>query len=259
MATGFQGFVLTSLLHAEEVPATVLETGWAAPHLRRLRMRAPGVLLAADEPDAYLRMWFPKPGTSKQHQRAYTITEPDLERGEFTLLAVIHEPLGPAAEWFAAAEVGDRIPVMRYGEPKHPDYAGARGHLLVGDAASYPAARGLIPRLRERSAAPITALMLGLHDGDAELALPAVPDCEARWVPAPDPAAWPGLLAAELSTGDWRGWTAWVATETKATRAAKKALLGAGLEKNKLAGQAYWVRGRQLGRSRDAAAAGPST
>ena len=256
MANGFRRFVLSSLLNTEEVQATVLEAGWAAPHLRRLRMHAPGVLFETDEPDVYLRMWFPKSGTTKEYQRAYTITEPDSERDEFTHVAAVHELHGPAAAWFAAAEAGDEIPVARYGTPRHPDYANARGHLLVGDVASYPAACGLIPRLRELSDAPITTLMLGLHDSDHELPLPETPDAEARWIAAPDPNAWPELLTAELSRGDWSGWTAWVATETHATRAAKKALFGAGLDKSGFTGHAYWARGRQFGRSRDDAAVG---
>mgnify|MGYP000276866069 CR=1 FL=1 len=61
-----------------------------------------------------------------------------------------------------------------------------------------------------------------------------------------------GHLLVQAGTGrDWSGWFAWIGAESLATRRAKGVLKREhGLGKAALHAQAYWMRGRALGKSR---------
>ena len=87
------------------------------------------------------------------------------------------------------------------------------------------------------------------HDErDVQLPLPSGPNIEARWVDElPDGQG----LAQAISGRDWTGWYAWVTAESLATRRARTPLEREfGLNRATLHAQAYWVRGRAMGKSR---------
>lgn len=246
MGKGFDGVVLRGL-GAREHRMTVTTRHHLAEHVVRVGLHSDTLLDAAGEaPANWVRAWFPDPqGRSREHQRGYTLVDPDPATGRFSLDFVLHEPAGPASAWASRCVVGDQITAMRYGEKPfallEPPPA---GYLLMGDVAAYPALSALaasIP-LEHR-----VVVHLERHDArDEQLPLPAGPNVAARWVDElPDGQ---GLAASHVGA-DWRGWYAWVTAEATATRRARAVLQREhGLQRRQLHTQAYWSRGRAMGR-----------
>ena len=111
--------------------------------------------------------------------------------------------------------------------------AGARARAL---AAAVPDGAPLVVYLERHS--PL----------DEGLPLPSGPRVTAAWVDElPDGQG----LAQAIDGRDWSGWFAWIGAESLATRRAKGVLKREhGLGKAALHAQAYWMRGRALGKSR---------
>ncbi|MFC3850006.1 ABC transporter ATP-binding protein/permease [Corynebacterium hansenii] len=255
MAKGFEAVVLRGL-GAKEHAVTVIGKRRLAPHFIRVTCRSEGLLDPKGEaPANWLRLWFPDPdGGPKEFQRGYTLVDPDPATGEFSIDFVIHEPAGPASHWAVNCEEGDRIVAMRYGEqPFAPPEPPPAGYLLLGDLAGYPAIRALVAAIPEES--PVVVYLERHSPDDDHIALPEGPNITASWVDElPDGQA----LVQAISDGDWAGWYAWVTAETASTRHAKTLLQRKfGLNRATLHAHAYWVRGRQMGKTQTIDSAGP--
>lgn len=255
MAKGFEAVVLRGL-GAKEHAVTVIGKRRLAPHFIRVTCRSEGLLDPKGEaPANWLRLWFPDPdGGPKEFQRGYTLVDPDPATGEFSIDFVIHEPAGPASHWAVNCEEGDRIVAMRYGEqpfalPEPPP----AGYLLLGDLAGYPAIRALVAAIPEDS--PVVVYLERHSPDDDHIALPEGPNITASWV---DELSDGQALVQAISDGDWAGWYAWVTAETASTRHAKTLLQKKfGLNRATLHAHAYWVRGRQMGKTQTIDSAGP--
>lgn len=247
MGKGFQGAVL-ALLGSREHHAEVLAVHEVTESVLRVDFRCPDLLSPAGElPAAWVRAWFPDPdGGAKLHQRAYTLLDPVPEAGTFSLAFVRHQPGGPAVAWAEAAQPGQTLILQRLGgggftppEPAPP------GYLLIGDAASWPAISAIAAEIRGR--APVRILMEAHHPADRRLPLPEGDGISVDWVDTRDDDR---ALVEALSGGDYRGWSAWVAAETRVTRLVRTALqVDHGQNRESMHTQAYWIRGRAMGRS----------
>ena len=248
MGKGIQGAVLKGLGAREHV-LTVTGREYRADHFVRVFLHSDTLLTPEGEaPGNWVRAWFPDPdGGAKQFQRGYTLAEADPGTGEFAIDFVIHHPMGPAAYWATTCEPGDQIVAMRFGEePFELLDPAPRGYLFLGDLASYPAIHALASSIPPEH--PVVVYLEQHDERDVELLLPEGPNVEARWVDElPDGQ---GLVQA-ISGRDWTGWYAWVTAESLATRRARTPLEREfGLNRATLHAQAYWVRGRAMGKSR---------
>ena len=248
MGKGIQGAVLKGLGAREHV-LTVMGREYRADHFVRVFLHSDTLLTPEGEaPGNWVRAWFPDPdGGAKQFQRGYTLAEADPGTGEFAIDFVIHHPMGPAAYWATTCEPGDQIVAMRLGEePFELLDPAPRGYLFLGDLASYPAIHALASSIPPEH--PVVVYLEQHDERDVELPLPEGPNIEARWVDElPDGQG----LAQAISGRDWTGWYAWVTAESLATRRARTPLEREfGLNRATLHAQAYWVKGRAMGKSR---------
>ena len=244
---GFQGAVIRGF-GARDHEATVTATELLAPKFLRVHFRAPTLFGDAEAaPTAWLRFWFPDPdGKDVEHQRAYTITAADEAAGTFAVDIVLHEPAGPACIWAVAARPGTTIPLTSLGSSKFelPEELPA-GYLLIGDAASLPAISAIL-----RTVPPEVPIELYLeqHDeDDRRIPVPGHPRLRTHWVPRLGPRS----LADAVEARDWSDWYAWAATESGSLKHVRTRLRDEfGFPKTELRQQAYWMRGRAMGRLR---------
>ena len=248
MGKGIQGAVLRAL-GAKEHSVVVTGRTHLAEHFIRIAFRSDTLLGDGPlHPDSWIRLWFPNPDDpSTLHQRGYTLVDPDPESGTFAIDFVLHHPMGPASYWASGCEVGERLVAQRFGaQPFTPLDPPPAGYLLLGDLASYPAITSIAAAVPDD--VPVAVYMERHSPLDETLPLPGGRLVTAAWVDElPDGQG----LAQAIDGRDWTGWFAWIGAESLATRRARSLLTrDHGLNKATLHAQAYWMRGRALGKSR---------
>ncbi|OBG24703.1 ABC transporter ATP-binding protein/permease [Mycobacterium sp. 852002-51057_SCH5723018] len=248
MARGFQGVMLRGF-GARDHTATVLETVRIAPHFVRVRMESPTLFEDVEaEPAAWLRFWFPDPeGSNTEFQRAYTISEADVDTGRFAVDVVLHEPAGPASLWARNIQPGATIAVMSLmGSSRFdvPDEQPA-GYLLIGDSASIPGMNGIVGTVPDD--VPIE-MYLEQHDhNDALIPIANHPRLRVHWVARRDDKS----LAAAIESRDWSDWYAWATPEATTLKHVRTRLRDDfGFPKSEIHAQAYWSAGRAMGTRR---------
>lgn len=251
MGKGFQGAVLRAL-GAKEHLATVTGTRQISSAVIRIDFTSPTLLYAeGEQPSAWVRAWFPDVyGGSKQFQRGYTLADPDPATGGFGIYFLVHEPAGPASSWAQHAQVGDQLVMQRMGgdgwELSDPQPA---GYLLVGDVAAWPGIASIVAAAPVGT--PIRAFLEYTHDDDPQLFVPEHPDLDLTWVPAREDGR---ALVDAIGDDDYRGWKSWVGAESKATRLVRSKLTNDhGHNKGTMHAQAYWVKGKAMGKQADSA------
>ena len=248
MGKGIQGAVLRALGAREHV-VTVSGRDQLAEHFVRIHFRS-GTLLGdgALHPDSWIRLWFPNPDNpATLNQRGYTLVDPDPQAGTFAIDFVLHHPMGPASYWASRCEVGEELVAQRFGaQPFTLLDPPPAGYLLLGDLTSYPAITSIAAAVPDDI--PLVVYLERHSPLDEGLPLPSGPRVTAAWVDElPDGQG----LAQAIDGRDWSGWFAWIGAESLATRRAKGVLKREhGLGKAALHAQAYWMRGRALGKSR---------
>lgn len=250
MARGFQGVMMRGF-GARDHEVTVLGTERLAPHCLRIRMVSPTVFEDANaDPTSWLRFWFPDPeGSDTEFQRAYTISESDLDTGHFAVDVVLHEPAGPASTWAATVEPGATIAVMVMGSKGFsvPEAVEDRpaGYLLIGDPASQPAINGIIGAVPHDI--PIELYLEQHHDDDVLIPLAEHPRLTVHRVAHRDAES----LAAAVESRDWSNWYAWAGPEAGVLKHLRTRLRDEfGFPKQEIHAQAYWTEGRAMGSKR---------
>ena len=248
MARGIQGVMLRGF-GARDHQATVLDSVYLTPNLVRIRMVSPTLFDdAVAEPTSWLRFWFPDPDGSKaEFQRAYTITEADVARGQFAIDVVLHEPAGPASTWARTVTPGTTIPVTTLGSAGFavPDEPPA-GYLLIGDAASTPAINGIIGAIG--SDIPIEVYLEQHDESDLLIPIAEHPRMRLHRVVRHGPQS----LAAAVESRDWSNWYCWAGPEAGALKHLRARLRDEfGFPKTEVHAQAYWTDGRAMGTSRE--------
>ncbi|WP_029768130.1 siderophore-interacting protein [Haloglycomyces albus] len=238
MGRGVEGFVL-KLMGSKDFTVTVTDAEQITDHYRRVHCDDGGLLQQIDpHPTMWIRLWFDNGG--KPHQRAYTVVNPNPQKGTFSLDFALHD--GCAANWARTAQPGDTIEATVQGTGfTGPDPAPE--HLyLIGDPASIPAINSL---LRHHSELPATVWLETGHESDTDIPLATVADHhEIHWVPRKNQGqALTDEVRAVLPDAIMEPERAyvWIACEAAVTRTlasfARKEL---GLPKNRVHALGYW-------------------
>ncbi|MFT4299818.1 MAG: ATP-binding cassette domain-containing protein [Aeromicrobium sp.] len=275
MSRGFNGALMRAS-GVGEWTFEVLAIDDLTPHYRRMRVRVPGFFAALGStdqqidlgPGSFVRLWVPDAtDPDREHQRGYTIVDPDPETEEMTLEFVLHEPAGPASAWAQAAEVGSTVQGTRFGiQSFSPPTPKPAGYLLIGDPASLPAIRAIAASLPHD--APVEIILEQSHDEDLTLPVTDRADIRVTWVPrTPDSQALRNALvttrtgadATPVAVAGWPGWYAWVAGEKTAVRAVRTHLKELGFPSSAMKAATYWALGKQMGKSRGEDQPAPAT
>lgn len=248
---GFDG-AMTRAYGARDHEVTVTATELIAPGFKRIWLLAPSLLNdGVVAPTAFLRFWFPDPdGAGTEHQRGYTILNPDLRSGSFAIDMVLHEPAGPASAWAKRATPGMTVQATSLGSTRFdlPNELPA-GYLLIGDAASIPAINSILETLPADTPAEV---VLEEHAPDDRL-IPITqhPRGNVRWVPRRGETS----LAEAIEARDWSDWYVWTAPESGSLKHLRARLRDEfGFPKSEVHAQAYWYFGRAFGKNRSKAA-----
>ncbi|WP_024761133.1 siderophore-interacting protein [Streptomyces exfoliatus] len=236
MGHGWQGAVL-KLFRGKDFTFTVTGAEQVTEDYRRVHFTDGGLLAAAGiHPTMWVRLWFDDAG--KPHQRAYTLVDPDLAAGTFSLEFALHD--GIASRWARACAPGDTVEATLQGTGfEAPDPLPER-LLVVGDPASLPAVNSLLDAL---PGVPATVWFETQHASDDELPVRLDPDRhELRRIPRQGGGA--DLVArvkAELPELADASSYVWIACDTATTRTlaayARKELA---LPKERVHALGYW-------------------
>jgi ATP-binding cassette subfamily B protein IrtA len=246
MAANWQRGVLKAM-GVKNHPVEVVEVTDLTPWYRRIRLSAPGFLDdLVVHPTIWLRLWVPSLTRDKLVQRGYTIVEPDVDEGLFSLDFVLHEPTGAAASWARDAVPGDRAEVAHTPQRLAIDPQ-TRLLVLAGDTTALPAIATLL------ESAPVDAVKHVViqddHDDHHRLPLPTDAGTTVSWA-AHDPAG-AGVvdaLRASLPTDVPRETYVWAAGERKLVKAVREFARGPlGIDRHRQHTQYYWIEGHDAG------------
>lgn len=243
MAQGFQGAVLKSI-GAQDYQLTVVAVSEATERTRRIRFYTPNLFDDYEpKPTGWLRFWFPDlENPEKRHQRAYTIIEADVERGEFSVDFLLHQPSGPASTWATRAEVGQQLMATLYGASDFTAKDEATGYLVIGDGASLPSINSLIPVIPAH--VPVELYFAVYHPEDRTMPISEHPALHVTYVDVTIHTE-PTALAEAIEARDWSDWLAWVSGEIKAVRGIKQVLKDIhGFPASEIKAQPYWARAK---------------
>ncbi|MFG1947191.1 ABC transporter ATP-binding protein/permease [Nonomuraea sp. NPDC048826] len=248
---GYAG-AMAKTFGAVEHTLTVVGVEDITPHYRRITFHAPTLFDGQSfEPSAWVRLWAPDPdGSGREHQRGYTLVEPDPDNQRVGLEFLLHEPPGPASAWAAGVRTGDTIQVTRWasGHFAVPDPE-PEGYLLIGDAASVAGINAILAAVPDTT--PVVVLLEQYHDEDSAIPITPHPRATVAWLPTTGD---PGVLARAIGERDWSDWYAWVTAESAATKAVVARLKEHGFPRTDVKSRAYWVKGKAMGTDRQQAA-----
>jgi NADPH-dependent ferric siderophore reductase len=228
---GWEGVVL-KLFRAKDFVFTVTGAEQVTERYRRVHFSDGGLLRAVGiHPTMWVRLWFDNAG--KPHQRAYTLVDPDVDAGTFSLEFALHD--GCASDWSCKAEPGDMIEATIQGTGFDvPDPLPPR-LLVVGDPASLPAINSLLaiaPKL------PATIWFETTHAADHELPFRIADHHELRTVPRAQLVESVKAELRDLVTPDA---FVWIACDTTTTRALTSyALKDLAIPKHRVKSLGYW-------------------
>lgn len=250
MARGWQGLVLKALGAADHL-VTVTGVSDIRPRYRRISFHGPSLLQAApDHPTVWARFWFTD--TNQPHrevQRAYTLLHPHVEDASFDVDFVLHSPAGPASEWARNAAVGQELTAQILGSHPFVHDTTSAGVLLVADPSSTPAVNTIVDSLPPDTR--IAVLWEHKHPDDVTIPVHKHPGMTVTRIDGNDPTA----ISEALGAQPWDDWQAWVAGESSTVRTVRKLVKSRrGATKTNTYLQAYWVKGHQMGVSREVAA-----
>lgn len=244
---GWEGAMMRSFGAVDHL-VTVTGTELIAPHIVRVSMCSETLLGELPiGPTNWVRFWFPDE-KSFEHQRAYTLIDPDPVTGKFSCDFMLHKPAGPAARWAQRTKAGDHLEAMVMGSrPFEVSVDTPAGYLLAGDTASLPAINQILATVPAH--VPVEVYLEQHEPGDLELPIAAHPKASIHWVPREGT----GSLAGAVETRDWSNWYAWMAPEAGSLKALRASLVERfGFPKSALYGRAYWSEGKAMGKDREA-------
>ena len=231
MRHGWEGVVL-KLFRAKDFTFTVTGAVQVTERYRRVHFTDGGLLEEIGvHPTMWVRLWFENAG--KPHQRAYTLVDPEVAAGTFSLEFALHD--GCASDWSRKAEPGDTIEATVQGTGFDiPDPLPPR-MLVVGDPASLPAINSLLAAAPEL---PATIWFETTHQADHELPFRIADHHDLRTVPRPDLVANVKTGLRDLVTPDT---FVWIACDTTTTRTLTAYVLkDLAIPKHRVKSLGYW-------------------
>lgn len=218
---------------AEDYRLTVTSTETVTDKFVRLGFSAGGLLADhAVHPTQWVRLWIPN--GDKEHQRGYTLVDPDPAGDRFWIEFAIHN--GPAAEWALNAAVGAEIDVSVLGSDfELPDPMPSE-FVVFGDTASLPAINSLLDAIGDT---PARVWLEWQYESDTTLPVRNKPHHQVTWLQRLDDGRLLREQAQELNCP--KDAFAWVACDGHTTRSIVKSLKTIhGLPKTSIKGRAYW-------------------
>lgn len=232
MRHGWEGVVL-KLFRAKDFVFTVTGAEQVTERYRRVHFTDGGLLeLIGVHPTMWVRLWFDNAG--KPHQRAYTLVDPDVGAGTFSLEFALHD--GCASDWSRKCEPGDTIEATVQGTGfEVPDPLPPR-MLVIGDPASLPAINSLLAVAPEL---PTTIWFETTHELDHKLPFRIDPDHhDLRTVPRQDLVE---NVKADLRDLAGPDTFIWIACDTATTRALTTYVLkDLAVPKHRVKSLGYW-------------------
>jgi NADPH-dependent ferric siderophore reductase len=229
---GWNGAVL-KLLRAGDYQLTVTGRQEISPHFLRLSFQAGGMLAERPlHPTMWIRMWFAD--GEKQHQRGYTLVNPDPESDTVDIEFALHD--GVASRWAQDAQPGDTIEVTVLGSNFTLTEPAPKGYVIVGDTASLPAINSLLTAIGD---APARVFLEAGYDDDKQL--PVARSADVVWVDRKNEgeALVEAVASAAFDASDHFGW---VASDNRTTRAVSKVFReDYKIPRKSIKAQAYWV------------------
>lgn len=209
-------------------------------HMRRIGFTSPELHdFVSASPDDHIKLFFEDTG-GQSVMRDFTPRRFDTGAGTLTIDFALHDT-GPATQWAAAAQVGDRLAI---GGPRGsavvPD--DFDWYLLIGDESALPAIGRRVEELR----AGVPVITLGLVNGAADEQVFATrADWTGHWVhrTGADGAAAliDALKALTLPAGE--GFV-WIAAETGVAKTLRAHVLDTlGHPREWLKASGYWTKG----------------
>lgn len=248
MARGYAGAMMKTL-GAREHTLTVAAVEDLTPRYRRITFHAPTLFDGQPfPPAAWVRLWAPDPGKpGREHQRGYTLVDPDPDARQVSLEFLLHEPKGPACVWASSATKGDTIQVTRWASGHfQPPELEPDGYLLIGDPAALPGINAILAALPATTR--VVVLLQEYEEGDRDLPITNHPRSTVTWV---------NDLAHAVGDRDWSNWFAWVTAESAATKRVQARLTELGFPRSDVKGRAYWIKGKAMGTDREEAPEAP--
>ena len=189
-----------------ETKLTVLGREEIAPSYLRLELDDGGLLARrAPHPTMWLRLWFAEGG--RDHQRAYTLVDPDVDAGRFSL--------------------------------EFPDVPFSGRTIVIGDSAALPAMNSLLESLGE---APAEVWLEHRLPEDRQLPLHLGPNAEGHRVHRSDEST--GVRAVLESRWSQQPPSPqdryWIALEARDTRGVSSMLRAHGMGREAIEATAYW-------------------
>ncbi len=218
---------------AEDYRLTVTSTEYVTDKYLRLGFSAGGLL--ADHPihpTQWVRLWIPD--GEKEHQRGYTLVDPDPADDTFSIEFAVHH--GPASVWAQNATAGDEIDVSVLGSDfELPDPLPSE-FLIFGDTASLPAINSLLDAIGD---VPARVWLEWQYESDTMLPVRNRPQHQVTWLQRIDDGRLLREQAHEIDCS--QDAYAWVACDGHTTRTIVKALgTTHGLPKTSIKSRAYW-------------------
>jgi NADPH-dependent ferric siderophore reductase len=221
------------LFRAKDFVFTVTGAEQVTERYRRVHFTDGGLLeLIGVHPTMWVRLWFDNAG--KPHQRAYTLVDPDVGAGTFSLEFALHD--GCASDWSRKCEPGDTIEATVQGTGfEVPDPLPPR-MLVIGDPASLPAINSLLAVAPEL---PTTIWFETTHELDHKLPFRIDPDHhDLRTVPRQDLVE---NVKADLRDLAGPDTFVWIACDTATTRALTTYVLkDLAVPKHRVKSLGYW-------------------
>jgi NADPH-dependent ferric siderophore reductase len=229
---GFQGAVL-KLMRAGDYRLTVTGRREITPHYQRLSFQAGGMLRDSPlHPTMWIRMWFAD--GNKQHQRGYTLVDPDPETDTVDIEFALHD--GVASRWAQAAQPGDTIDVTVLGSNFTLPEPTPKGYVIVGDTASLPAVNSLLTAIGDH---PARVFLEAGHEEDRQL--PVARSADVAWIDRKNggEALVQAVSSEAFDAADHFGW---VACDNRTTRAVAKVFReDYKIPRKSIKAQGYWV------------------
>ncbi len=200
-----------------------------APHVRTLTVSSPDLVGFSYRPGQDLMIEFPN--GERTVRRRYTLRRGDPAAGTADLEFELHDGDGVAARWAAHAEIGSHLDAIgpRGNISIRPD---ASGHVFVADDSAMPAAFAMLEALPADAAA--TAILVTPHGPNSRPGPITAADTTAAWI---DDHQLPDAVAAlDVKPGT----AAYVNAERRLVQRAVELLVGAGIQRDRIASKAYW-------------------
>ncbi len=184
------------------------------------------------------------PAETRPVFRSYTVREHRPEAGEIDIDFVAHGDQGVAGPWAQAAQPGHQVAILDQGCGFDP-IDDADFYLLAGDESALPAIMGILRDLPRHSRG---LAIIEIPHIDDQQQVEAPEGFEIRWIARDEAHGLPGAAALEavqsFTPENPETLAAYVVGERMLATEGRRALVRAGVPKNRISFVGYWRQGK---------------